>query len=172
MDDADAWTGEGEFADTTRQVTAEDLVNVCQSLNAQGAKYVVVGGMAIRAAGYLRETFDLDLIVDTELENEARVFRALEFLPDNAVSELKPGEVSNYTVVRICDEITVDLMKSASGIEFEEAIGDSVVRVVGGVHIPFASPRLLWRMKRSTHREKDQGDLVFLRQQFPEVTFD
>lgn len=30
------------------------------------------------------------------------------------------------------------------------------------VPIPFASPRLLWRMKAVTHREKDALDLVFL----------
>jgi len=35
---------------------------------------------------------------------------------------------------------------------------------VQGVSIPFASPLLLWRMKCHTHREKDRGDLFFLRQ--------
>jgi len=41
-------------------------------------------------------------------------------------------------------------------------------RQVAGVPIPFASPRLLWRMKAVTHREKDAGDLVFLRHWFAE----
>ncbi len=41
-----------------------------------------------------------------------------------------------------------------------------VVREVDGVPIPFASPRLLWRMKVVTHREKDTDDLLFLRQWF------
>jgi hypothetical protein len=35
-----------------------------------------------------------------------------------------------------------------------------------GYTIPFASPRLLWRMKAVTHREKDAGDLVVLRHWF------
>jgi len=55
-------------------------------------------------------------------------------------------------------------MKSASGIDYEEAKGGVVMREVGGVLIPFASPELLWRMKRTTHREKDGLDLLFLRQ--------
>ena len=42
------------------------------------------------------------------------------------------------------------------------------VREVDGVPIPFASPRLLWRMKAVTHREKDALDLLFLRQWFAE----
>ena len=43
-----------------------------------------------------------------------------------------------------------------------------VVREVDNVKIPFASPRLLWRMKVNTHREKDAADLIFLRQWFAE----
>jgi hypothetical protein len=100
------------------------------------------------------------------------VYRCLESLPDKAVLQLQPGEVGKYTVVRVADEIVVDLMKSASGIEFAEAVKDVVTRDVQGVPIPFASPRLLWRMKKNTHREKDAADLIFLRQQYPEVTQD
>src|SRR5688572_15398185 len=96
-----------------RAATLEDLVDLCRELNAQGAKYVVVGGFAIRAAGYIRETVDVDLLVDTSLENEAKVYRSLEYLPDKAVRELEAGEIGKYTVVRVHDEFTVDLMKSA-----------------------------------------------------------
>jgi hypothetical protein len=63
-------------------------------------------------------------------------------------------------------EIVVDLMKSACGIEYAEASEDVVIREVQGVPIPFASPRLLWRMKFPLQREKDMGDLVFLREYF------
>ena len=106
------------------------------------------------------------------MENEARVFRSLEILPDKAVLQLEPGEVSQYTVVRVADEIVVDLMQSASGIDYAEAVTDVVIRMVQDVPIPFASPKLLWRMKKNTHREKDRADLVFLRQQYPEVIDD
>jgi predicted nucleotidyltransferase len=126
----------------------------------------VIGGFAIRASGLPRETGDIDLLVDTSLENEALVYKALEILPDKAVLELKPGEISRYGVVRVADEIIVDLMKSACGIEYAEAAKEVVVRVLEGVPIPFASPRLLWRMKKLTRREKDAGDLVFLREYF------
>jgi len=131
----------------SRAPSVEDLVNLCRELNEAGALYLVVGGFAIRGAGYIRETMDVDLVIDVALENEARVFEALESLPDQAVKELVPGEVSKYTVVRVADEFVVDLMASASGIGYAEAILDSVIRTIDGVAIPFASPRLLWRMK-------------------------
>ena len=47
----------------SREPTVEDLRNLCRELNSRGAKYVVVGGFAIRAANYNRRTMDVDLIV-------------------------------------------------------------------------------------------------------------
>jgi hypothetical protein len=149
-----------------REPTVEDLRNLCRELNDRGAKYVVIGGFAMRAANYIRRTMDVDLIVAADPENEARVFSALATLPDRAVRELQPGELKRYNVIRVADEIVVDLMCSAGGIDYAEAAKDVAVREVDGVPIPFASPRLLWRMKAVTHREKDADDLVFLRQWF------
>jgi hypothetical protein len=151
-----------------REPTIEDLRDLCRALNERGARYVVIGGFAIRAAGYSRSTMDIDLIVAADPENEARVFDALATLPDQAARELQPGELEQYTVLRVADEIVVDLMRLAGGIDYAEAARDIMVREVDGVPIPFASPRLLWRMKVVTHREKDAGDLVFLRYWFAE----
>ena len=75
-------------------------------------------------------------------------------------------KLQQYNVIRVGDEILVDLMRSAAGIDYAEAAKDVVIREVDGVPIPFASPRLLWRMKAATHREKDMDDLLFLREWF------
>jgi hypothetical protein len=151
-----------------REPTVEDLRELCRQLNQRQARYVVIGGFAVLAAGFNRRTMDVDLIVAADRENEARVFSALSTLPDNAVRELQAGELQQYNVIRVADEILVDLMRSAGGIEYDEASKDVVVREIQGVSIPFASPRLLWRMKVGTHREKDAADLVFLRYWFAE----
>ena len=143
-----------------------DLAALARELNAQGARYLICGGFAIIAAGYPRHTSDIDLLIDSSRENEAKVFRALESLPDQAVLLLDPGDVKKYTVVRVADEIVIDLMASASGLGYEQAASEVTVHTIEGVPIPFASPRLLWRMKSRTHREKDQADLVFLRELF------
>lgn len=145
-----------------------DLVNLCRELNSRGARYLVIGGFAIITAGLPRVTGDIDLIVAADPDNEAKVFSALSTLPDNAVRELQPGELQLYNVIRVADEIIVDLMRSAGGIEYDEAARDAVVREIQGVPVPFASPRMLWRMKVVTHREKDAGDLAFLRVWFKE----
>ena len=75
-------------------------------MNQRGAKYVVVGGLAIIAAGLPRMTTVVDLMVAVDGENEAKIYAALSTLPDNAARELQPGELSQYTVVRVGDEIS------------------------------------------------------------------
>ena len=127
-----------------------------------------MAALTVHAADYTRRTMDVDLIVAADAENEAKVFAALSTLPDKAVRELQPGELQQNNVIRVADEIVVDLMRTAGGIDYAEAAKDVVVREVDGVPIPFASPRLLWRMKAVTHREKDASDLVFLQQRFAE----
>jgi hypothetical protein len=168
MDDEDAGAQRALSGEECRSPTQADLVALCRELNRLGARYVVVGGFAVIEAGFPRMTADLDLVVAADAENEANVFRALASLPDHAALELQPGELQLYGVIRVADEIVVDLMRSAGGIEYAEAAAEAVVREVEGVPIPFASPRLLWRMKAVTRREKDALDLVFLRQWFVE----
>src|SRR2546426_747872 len=139
-----------------------DLTRICRELNRLGARYVVIGGFAIIHHGFPRLTEDIDLLIETTPENEARVIEALLILPDRAAAELKPGEVGQYGVVRVGDEVLVDLMKSGCGVTYADAIKDAVVEEINGVRIPFASVPILWRMKQ-TLRAKDVPDRLYLR---------
>jgi len=147
----------------SRPPTVNDLLSLCRELNGRKAKYVVIGGMAMIQAGFVRGTEDIDLLIDASPENQAAVRKSLEILPDKAVSELREGDLERYVVVRVADEIVVDLLLSAGGVGYTEAQSETTIVDVGGVPIPFASPRLLLRMKQ-TGREKDALDLLFLRE--------
>ena len=149
--------------EVSRPPTWDDLKRLCAELNRVGARYVVVGGWAIIKHGYPRFTTDIDLLIDPALENEARVFEALRSLPDKAVNQLEPGDVEKFVVVRVSDEVLVDLMKSGGGVDYAEAIRDAVVHELDGTMIPFASPQTMWRMKQ-TVRDKDRSDRMFLQQ--------
>ena len=148
MDDENAGGAGQPFSELeSRLPTEDDLVLLCRRLNELGARYLVIGGFAIIQSGLPRSTGDIDLLVAADLENEALVYRALEVFPDKASRQLQPGEVGKYGVVRVADEVIVDLMRAACGIEYAEASQQVVVREVQGVLIPFASARLLWRTK-------------------------
>ncbi|HKK19441.1 MAG TPA: nucleotidyl transferase AbiEii/AbiGii toxin family protein [Opitutales bacterium] len=110
---------EGELE--PRDPESGDLLRICASLNKAGARYIVIGGMAMVLHGFNRGTEDIDLLVDRTVENIARLREALSILPDNAVQEVRDTDVEEYGVVRVADEVVVDLMGSACGIGFEEA---------------------------------------------------
>jgi hypothetical protein len=150
----------------SREPTVRDLVQLCAELNRRSAQYIVIGGFAMRAAGFPRSTMDVDLLVDVTLENETRVLNAVATLPDAAAKQINPGEIAQWVVVRIGDEITVDLMRSACGIDYQAAKSMVVLHTIDGTEIPFASPELLWLTKEPTHRAKDFEDLIFLREWF------
>lgn len=145
-----------------RTPTLADLVALCRRLNEHGARYLVVGGFAIIQHGYMRTTGDIDLLLDGAMDNQQLVRRAMASLPEKAILELGPEEdFRDWVVVRVADEVLVDLMIAACGIEYPEAMREAQVFTIDGVPIPFASPKLLLRMKQ-TYRAKDEEDRIFL----------
>nr|VFJ47051.1 MAG: hypothetical protein BECKDK2373B_GA0170837_101535 [Candidatus Kentron sp. DK] len=144
-----------------RPPTLQDLLKLCENLNRKGVKYMVIGGMAIAQHGFTRATEDIDLLVDTSIENERRLKEALLYLPDKAAEDLEAGDIESYMTVRVADEIVIDLMKSACNVDYERAAKSIVTVELEGISIPFASVDMLWEMKQ-TVREKDLVDRIFL----------
>jgi hypothetical protein len=139
----------------------DDLVKICRELNAHGVRYMVVGGFAVIQHGFLRNTGDIDVLIEDSLENQAKTKRSLEILPDKAVRELGDEDLRNWVVVRVCDEVVVDLMTLACGISYQDGESEIEIHTIDGVPIPFASAKLLLRTKQ-TFREKDAEDRAFL----------
>ena len=139
----------------------DDLVKICRELNARDVKYMVVGGFAVIQHGFLRNTGDIDVLIEDSPENQIKTKRALEILPDKAVLELGDDDLRNWVVVRVCDEVVVDLMTLACGISYQEAESEIQIFTIDGVPIPFASAKMLLRMKQ-TFRDKDAEDRAFL----------
>jgi hypothetical protein len=109
--------------------------------------------MAMIQQGFLRATEDIDLLLEKSRQNQAKVRKALEILPDKAVREMSEDDLDVYGVVRIADEIVVDLMLSACGVGYDDAANEIESVVFQGVPIPFASAKLLLRTKQ-TYRDK------------------
>ncbi|HEV7397900.1 MAG TPA: hypothetical protein VGN86_15420 [Pyrinomonadaceae bacterium] len=107
--------------------------------------------------------------MEASRENQAKVLKALEILPDRAVLELNENDLDEYTVVRVADEIVVDLMLSACGVTYKEAEGEIEFVQIDDVIIPFASVKLLLRTKQ-TVRDKGIPDRIFLEHKLREIS--
>lgn len=139
----------------------EDVIRVCRALNDAGARYLLIGGFAVLAHGAGRFTKDIDFLVEDSPENVARVKRALSILQDDAASEVADTDVREHVVVRVADEVLIDLMGRACGLDYAAAAADAEEIDLGGVVVPVASPRTLIRTK-DTARPQDAIDRAFL----------
>lgn len=139
----------------------DDLVRICRALNLAGAEYVLIGGFAVMAHGAGRFTKDIDLLINDAPENVARVKRALAVLADNAAADVADTDVRDYAVVRVADEVLVDLMGRACGLSYDDVVKDVERMEFDGVPVPVASAATLIRTK-DTYRPQDAIDRAFL----------
>lgn len=147
--------------EVTRVPNERDLISLARELNRLGVAYVVIGGFAINRLGLVRATEDIDLLIARDRANQTLVKQALEILPDRAIRELGDEDIAQWIVVRVNDDITVDLMTEACGVRFEDAKNGIETEVIDTVPIPFASAELMLKMKQSA-RPKDIADRAFL----------
>lgn len=150
----------------TRPATWEDVLQVARLLNRHGVRYVLVGGYALAAHGYVRMTEDVDIAVAPEPENSRRWVAALAELPDRAAAELSgepdPFQGDYLHAIRINDEFTVDVLPSVAGVPFAELEGHAVFLEFEGERIPVLDLDGLLLTKQGV-RVKDQADAELLR---------
>lgn len=134
------------------------LLRVCSLLNQHNARYLVVGARACWLHGYVRATMDVDILVPEDLGNHACVIAALSELEDHAAAELTPQDLVENIVVKIADEVEVDVSTRAWTIRYADAIGTSLRTTIQDVEIPYLDLKTLIASKR-TQRGQDQVDV-------------
>jgi hypothetical protein len=105
---------------------------------------------------------DVDILVPEGLENHARVIAALSELEDHAATELTPQDLAQNVVIRIADEVEVDVSTRAWKVSYADAIGTSLKATIEGVKVPYVDLQTLIKSK-STQREQDKVDVQRLR---------
>lgn len=145
--------------DSTRPLP---LLRVCRLLNEAGARYLVVGAYAMILHSVVRATEDVDILVEDSLENFARVILGLSGLEDGAAKELTPNDLVENVVVKIADEVEVDVSTSAWKVTYADAVENANTIEIDGVRIPYLSLPDLIRSKE-TYRDQDKADVARLR---------
>src|SRR5438067_6424687 len=99
------------------------LLRVCSLLNSHDAEYLIVGAHACWLHGYVRATTDVDILIPEDMENHARIIAALSELEDHAATELTPQDFIDNVVVKVADEVEVDVSTRACQVSYAEAKG-------------------------------------------------
>jgi hypothetical protein len=117
---------------------------ICQALNAAGAQYLVIGGIACILHGYVRATTDLDVLIERSPDNAERVLDGLA-----------------KTGYGIGDDPAVDVFTVAWTVKYEDAVNRRASAQVEGVIIPFIGIDDLIATKR-TGRLQHAADIEVL----------
>jgi hypothetical protein len=114
----------------------------------------------------VRTTEDVDILVEPTEENCRKVIDALALLEDHAARELTPQDILENVVVKIADEVEVDVSTHAWKVTYVDALPDARESMIDGIRIPFLGLDTLISSKE-TYREQDAADrlrLLALRQ--------
>lgn len=152
-------------------------VELLQALSDRNVEYVLVGGLAVQLHGFLRATFDIDLVLAMDDENLTR------FIDVARRFGLKPGIPVPIDSLRDAAQIeqwhrekgmlafslrepqaagsVVDVLLR-SDIPFERLKANAIRGELFGRRISIAAIDDLLIMKRSANRPKDQLDIVAL----------
>lgn len=149
----------------TRPATWNDVLELARLLERHRVRYVLVGGYALAAHGYVRMTQDIDIAVAPTFENSARWIAALSDLPDHAAAEMAgeedPFQGDHLHAIRINDEFTVDVLPSVGGVSFKELEAHAVTIETSGVSLRVLDLEGLLLTKQGV-RPKDVADREIL----------
>ena len=140
-----------------------DFKDFLRLLNSHSVRYLLVGGYAVGYHGYPRATGDLDIWIEMSEPNSKKV--ALAFrdfgMADEAISEGLFLETNK--VIRIGEPpVRLEVITSASGVDFKECFSNREVIEIDGIPINFISLEDLKKNKRTAGRFKDMEDLEHL----------
>lgn len=142
----------------------QDFKDILSCLRNESVEFIVVGAFALAAHGHPRATGDIDLWVNSTIENSRKVLRALAAF-GAPVSDLEVPDFTNANVIFQIgvEPFRIDILTSIDGLEFDEAWKNKLSLVVDGVSIEVLSKGDLLRNKLAAGRDKDQGDITWLK---------
>ncbi len=140
-----------------------DFRDLLEAFVASEVEFVIIGGYAVIFHGRPRATKDLDLFVAIDETNRTRLARALQTFgaPNNVVEAAKslaPNEVIYFGI----SPLRVDLLATASGIEFADVHGRAVETSLDGIPVRVITIADLIANKRASGRPQDLADSAAL----------
>ncbi len=152
---------------------------IVRALNEAGVRYLVAGGLAVNAHGYLRFTKDADFVIELIPDNITRVFAALEPLGYTPLAPVTAEQFAdratredwirnkNMQVLQLWSdrhrETSIDIFVHEP-FPFAEEYAKALIKpLYGTIEVRFVSISTLITMKEAAGREQDRIDIDHLR---------
>ncbi len=157
----------------------KEVQQIVEALNNAHVRYVVAGGLAVIAHGYLRLTMDIDLVIDLERDNLLRGLNVLEkvgYKPRLPVTNeqfvnaqtreswIKDKNMMVYPLWNPSEAngMVIDVFVKCPFDFADEYAKAKWMEIDGGPRVPFVGLDCLLRMKEIAARPKDLVDIEYL----------
>lgn len=152
---------------------------IVRALHEYRVRYLIAGGMAVSAHGYVRFTKDVDLVLQLLPANILRAFAALAPLGYKPIIPVTPEQFAdpatreswvrdkNMMVLQLWSdthrETPIDLF-AAEPFNFDDEYEHALIKpLYGQIAVRFVSVRTLLVMKQNAGRDQDKIDVEQLR---------
>jgi uncharacterized nucleotidyltransferase DUF6036 len=152
-----------------------DPARIFAALQRHGVEYLTIGGVAVNVHGHLRNTRDVDVLIEWTPENMARLAAALDQLDaklfgvDAELLDIDPHNPDdlynggNFTLRTAAGGLDLfDPAEIPGGRPYEEMRPRAVEAEVQGVRVRAVGLDDLIRLKRESGRDRDLEDVATL----------
>lgn len=141
-----------------------DFKDMLSCLKDEEAEFIIVGAYALAAHGFPRATGDIDIWIKNSSDNAQKVMRALVQFGAPTSNLTEQDLTSPDMIIQIgVEPCRIDLITNISGVEFNQAWENKVSVAIDDLEIFILSKADLLRNKTVVNRDKDQGDISWLK---------
>ena len=137
-----------------------DFREFCQLLNENNVRYLIIGGLAVAFHGYPRYTKDIDIWLRLNPDNAKNVVNTLDDFGFKSLGLTVEDFLESDTIIQLGHPPNrIDLILTASGVDFEECYQSRIGEEIDGVLLPFIDLQNLKKNKRAVGRTQDLADI-------------
>lgn len=138
-----------------------DTKKLLHLLNEHKVRYVIIGGNAVIAHGFVRATKDIDFFIEPTRENAERTLKALKAF-GYSVEDVTIEEALEKKLLFRGYILRTDIHPSVTGVDFETVWKNRVLISFHDENVFFSSLDDLFTMKKAAGRPQDLEDLRYL----------
>lgn len=151
-----------------------DVEAILGALNDADVRYLIVGGLAVVAHGYVRATVDIDIVLNLEKENALRAMKALDAIGYQPLVPVAATDFADEAIRRRWIEdknMIVFQMRNPDRestrldifvdepFSFAKELAEAKWEDVAGIQAPVLRLERLLQMKRESGRPQDLLDI-------------
>ena len=137
-----------------------DFSEFLASLDAEGVRYLLVGGYALAAHGLPRFTKDIDIWIACDANNAERTMRALHRFGFGSLNLTREDLLDPHGIIQLgYPPLRIDLLGGISGVDFESAWPRRITVVWDDRKIPVIDRNDLIANKKASGRLRDLADV-------------